>query len=434
MRSKKGLLGRRGASSKRAAVAPRVGRRPLHKAIAAVAAASAGLGALVAGLVIARATPGGASTPTLTFAGTLRDANGAALKGKPTLAFDFKKGAVKLCTVTTTPVDDVAGDGAFRAVLDLASTCPTTLFDGSDVTLDVSVDGTVVAAGQPVGAVPYAKYADQLGSPDCPVGFDRGQAPAPLPDAIVCVARNANKQIIDEVVKVGTGPTAFWIDRYEASLWTKADPAQGAQAFVNDDSATYPPGAQIVDAAHTLYARSRSNFTPARYVTYFHAVEGCQASGKRLATGAEWLRAARGTHDPGPNSGLGNHRCNTQGQSARPTGLAIDLAYTDSCVSVWGAEDMIGNLLEITDEWFASVGGAAPDAGAWPGADFAGDGTWNVTSTAYAAGAPTPGMPAIGRRGGNFSQGTSAGVFAIDLLASPAASAASVGFRCVVTR
>src|SRR5262249_16884910 len=50
--------------------------------------------------------------------------------------------------------------------------------------------------------------------PDCPIGYIRDLS---VPNIVLC------KQGVDEVVKVGRKGSAFWIDRYEASVWDKED-------------------------------------------------------------------------------------------------------------------------------------------------------------------------------------------------------------------
>jgi hypothetical protein len=117
-----------------------------------------GFGAVtwVAGRYSARGTPGGATTSTISFAGTLSGTTGA-----QTLMFTFKKAGNPVCapTVSVTP----AASGAFHADIPIDA-CPATLFDGGDVLVDVSVGGTTVATDQAVNPVPYAKYADQVGN------------------------------------------------------------------------------------------------------------------------------------------------------------------------------------------------------------------------------------------------------------------------------
>src|SRR6185436_880744 len=133
-------------------------------------------------------------------------------------------------------------------------------------------------------------------------------------------------------------------------------------------------------------------------LTYMQAFEACRASGKRLPSGEEWLAAASGTPDPGASDGTGG-TCVTGG-ALRATGGGT------MCRSAWGAEDMIGNLWEVTNEWFAAVGnmeGPINPTSPWPAGFGDGqDATWNVDSTAYVGGGVTAkGMPVVALRGGN---------------------------------
>ena len=69
----------------------------------------------------------------------------------------------------------------------------------------------------------------------------------------------------DQVVKVGMGASAFWIDRYEASVWTTTDgPANGAQKFADgdDSSASFPKNGQVLTP---LYALSVTDVVPGAY-------------------------------------------------------------------------------------------------------------------------------------------------------------------------
>src|SRR5262249_12706208 len=145
------------------------------------------------------------------FAGTIRQ-NGQAVSATQTLTFRFKKAGTEICSsppLSVTPDDT----GSFQVPISL-STCPDSLFDGTTVTMDLLVGDVPVATEQPVNSVPYAKYAEQMGVPDCPLGYDHDVT---IAQYLVC------RRGFDEVVRVGTGATAFWADRYEASVWSNPD-------------------------------------------------------------------------------------------------------------------------------------------------------------------------------------------------------------------
>jgi hypothetical protein len=128
-------------------------------------AVACGLIGLVAGVMVARATAGGATKSALGFSGTLL-LNGAPANGPQMLTYTFKKNGGVTCAPQVQVTPDPQS-GAFTTEVPLSS-CPT-FFDGSDVTVDVTVGNTIVATAQPVDPVPYAKYADVAASVTNPV-------------------------------------------------------------------------------------------------------------------------------------------------------------------------------------------------------------------------------------------------------------------------
>ena len=142
-------------------------------------------------------------------------------------------------------------------------------------------------------------------------------------------------------------------------------------------------------------------------------------SGKRLLTNRERQGAAAGTPDPGTDNGTSD--CNT--------GSVLDAVNTGSranCKSSWGVFDMVGNVNEWVADWTDRS-----DAGCtnWTtetgiaGFDFScfggdGSGTFNQ-------------IPGAMIRGGDWSSGSSAGVFAVYAGSDPSfSSAGTFGFRC----
>ena len=109
-------------------------------------------------------------------------------------------------------------------------------------------------------------------------------------------------------------------------------------------------------------AYSINGMKPTRFLTFDQAKSMCEHSGKTLVPGRVFDEAQRGTFfpgDPGQDEiGVADERCRLGHGSVdddrpnlRPSGLAGRKAgASDSCVSSWGIEDLIGNLYEWTDE------------------------------------------------------------------------------------
>ena len=297
-------------------------------------------------------------------------------------------------------------------------------------------DLTWIQSGKPVKATLLAQNLTdlqrQLIDPACPPGYVQDVT---QPGIVDC------KNGVDDVVKVGTKSSAFWIDRYEASLWT--DPAGMAMQYGASDGhtlsaypATFPNNGQRVANFVALYAVSEINVAPSTGMTWFQAAEACAASGKRLPSSDEWLRAASGTPDSAD--------CSTGGVGVRKT------SNDGTCASAWGARDMIGNAWEWTAAWSSAVetdlnniaGGVPykiwPDDDTSPGDSYNSDGLYNVKSVVDVQNGQAPPantfLPAGELRGGDFNAGPQAGVFALFLGRSPASWGPNMGVRCVVPR
>ena len=259
---------------------------------------------------------------------------------------------------------------------------------------------------------------NNLKHPDCPEDYTRDTTVTAF---VLC------KKGADEVVKVGTGGSVFWIDRYEASIWQNAD-GTGTQYGIKGSPPW--PTTFVSNGEYTtpLYAVSAAGVAPSGEMTWFQAESACEANGKRLPTGPEWLRAARGTQDPGSSDGTGG-ACVTNAAGPRNTGGGT------ACVTAWGAQDMIGNVFEWTAEWYAGIGTSSTTAGSWPGSAFNSDATSNIASQAYTGNSAwQTGLPVAASRGGDWGYGTTAGRFNLDLSQAPVYADSGVGFRCVLTR
>ena len=252
--------------------------------------------------------------------------------------------------------------------------------------------------------------------PECPRGYRRD-----ADRSIVLCTRELGGGVLDEMVKVGD----FWVDRYEASVWDGSN-CRGRHYGGTDDwweiAGSFPRNGQFDEP---LYACSRRDVAPSRFLTWFQASAACTASGKHLITNAEWQAAVQGTDDPETPSLGGGGACLTGASGdmgPRPTGGGT------GCRSHWGVEDMIGSLWEWTADWYDS-GGSYDD---WPlPSEYEGDGLLNVVG-AEDQGDETH-FPAVGARGGSWSDGVDAGAFALTLEYSPSSRGGSFGFRCAIS-
>ena len=181
-------------------------------------------------------------------------------------------------------------------------------------------------------------------------------------------------------------------------------------------------------------------------MTWFQAQQACLAAGKHLCTNAEWQGAASGTHDPGAwpdtnendgcTSASAPGACNTCANGARAAGSAGSIpGGTKSCISRWGAADMIGNLYEWTDFWgqTGKPGWLTKDgANAFPWPSSYGDGKDSVWNWAGRARNPqwVDGSPSSALRGGAYHRGTRSGTFTLSVEFGPARHDSFIGGRC----
>ena len=139
----------------------------------------------------------------------------------------------------------------------------------------------------------------------------------------------------------------------------------------------------------------------------------CRNSGKGLPDNATWTAGALGTPDPGAADN-GTTECNVA-----TAGTVVDTGSRADCVSDPGAFDMIGNVWEwLGGNWVPR----STTCGSW---SFAGG------DAQCLAGAATTGGPGALIRGGDFSSGTDAGVFAVGGVIEPSGAFSGFGFRCV---
>jgi formylglycine-generating enzyme required for sulfatase activity len=242
---------------------------------------------------------------------------------------------------------------------------------------------------------------------------------------------------------VEVGPLC--VDKYEVSVWVISDPTViekviAGQATLGDlrtstqvggTGVDYPCADNGNDCKGKMFAASIRGVRPSVLNTWFQAQQACANSGKQLPTSAEWQMAAAGTFDPGGNNGLLNAKCNTDSCSSggactlRLTGRAgATPGGTNSCLSLWGAEDMVGNVQEWVADWAVVASGVGCTI--WP-PGFGSDLTCMNDSV------PT-GFPAAIVRGGHFfnaGTGSVAGVFEISSALPSDGNFGARGFRCV---
>lgn len=198
------------------------------------AAKAAMLGAVVlvaafVGVRLANAGPGEPVRKALTVSGTL---TGPMVGSNPRATFRFYRAmgdTTPLCAPQVTIRDGMdrnTATGAFSVEVPLdqreaGRTCPETLFHDPNAYVEVAIEGTAfVTVRAAINPVPYAVYAQQYGTPDCPVGYERDAI-----ERFVCrkpIETSATRSggYFDRVVRVGEGHSAFWIDRYEATIWS----------------------------------------------------------------------------------------------------------------------------------------------------------------------------------------------------------------------
>lgn len=158
---------------------------------------------------------------------------------------------------------------------------------------------------------------------------------------------------------------AFCIDRYEGALEEQASDGTWAAA-----------SPYLVVGTRTVRAVPAAGITPQGYISGAQAAAACAASGKRLCTSTEWLKACRGPADTtwpygdthiagacndaysgspvvnyfGTSSGVfDSTHMNDPGINQQPSSVAKGGEYSQ-CVSGYGAYDMHGNLHEWVDD------------------------------------------------------------------------------------
>ncbi len=286
-----------------------------------------------------------------------------------------------------------------------------------------------------------AKLAKLKGAHDCPPGYSRDATATTI---TLCKQTSGS----DEMVKVNN----YWIDRYEVILVDSktynggkcngtggkcgsSSTEQCGAGLTDDYPATFPDSGNWTTR---VYACSKKGIKPSGNMTYFQIQQACLLAGKRLCTNAEWQGAVAGTQDPGKHNGIAGGGCHTYGTGSRKTGMAGQVpGGVGSCISNYGAEDMIGNLWETVDLWdqtgrpWMTTNGQI--ASPWPKGKGYGDGadkTWNINSRTNNNSGFLNGAPALAYRGGTWDSEITAGAFNLHFANGPAVAILQLGARC----
>jgi len=378
---------------------------------------------------------------------------------------------------TSDPTEVAVADAYFSVILGEgtdaggARVAVTEVFAANPATwLGVSVGTEVeLAPRQAIGSVPYAARAlssarleggtlaamksllglDGVGderfalnlrnaiTKDCPPDYERIEESS-IPATGYYCRKSVGSARYDEMVKVGD----FWIDRHPMSLWENRS-CDGQQFRYQNQAHDYGFTRNGTDSSKQLYGCSVANVYASNHMTWFQAQQACVNAGKDLCTNEDWQAAAAGTPDPGPwpdtneADGCGGSApltgaCNTCAATERKTGRAWTGDFLTSCMSRFGAYDMIGNHHEWTKAW-SLYGDPSGDAnGKQVVPEYKGDGHVMVVPAAYNGvySDNQPVFPAVARRAGAYHEGSSAGVFFFNVYYGAALADGNSGARC----
>ncbi len=229
----------------------------------------------------------------------------------------------------------------------------------------------------------------------------------------------------DGMVFVDTSDGGFCIDVYEASAGKSCAHADPNSKQQTDDNLS------LASCVPDSVAEAR----PWRNISRQQAELACVRAGKRLASNAEWYRAALGTPDP---TAWGPDDCNLDNISAQEPD---ETGTRENCVSPAGAYDMIGNVWEWTAE---TVSGGMykniqlPEQGYVVGINDEGvpvETNPDIPERAlfedffWVDRSDTRGM----FRGGYWKSQADGGQYSLNVTVPPSFVGSAVGFRCVAS-
>jgi formylglycine-generating enzyme required for sulfatase activity len=171
----------------------------------------------------------------------------------------------------------------------------------------------------------------------------------------------------------------FYMDRYEVTVARYRRCVQagacdsgglGTEGPYNEHGDYDPRGTHFHSAAQCTYRDqpSTNDARPINCLSYAQAVQVCRYEGKRLATEAEWERAARGlgehprTYPWGESAPDCNHAAFGYGAGC---GLAETVAVGTALAGATpeGVYDLAGNVFEWTADWYSDAAYAsAPES------------------------------------------------------------------------
>ena len=223
---------------------------------------------------------------------------------------------------------------------------------------------------------------------------------------------------------VDSSTGGFCIDVYEAAPSKECSYPDPSNQFETRNNLTVPKCIPV----------SEQDRTPWRNISQTQAVSACIKAGKRLPTNQEWYLASVGT--PDPSSGWDANSCNVSNNwsPSQPgkTGSA------PSCVSYYGAHDMIGNVWEWVSDTIKQGdynGVQVPDPGFVASVDETGIPTMTATSSDpnynddrfWSEKTQVVGI----FRGGYWASGSEGGLYSVYAQMPPSFVGTGVGFRCV---